>query len=215
MALDPTDRAPEDDDEGGDDSLALLCLRCHPALSPPSQLALTLRAVGGLSTREIAAAFLVPEATVAQRMGLHVLYLLSNEGYTASAGPHLQRTDLTAEAVRLVRALHRALPDEAEVAGLLALMPLTDARRDARTDVDGSLAPPAEQLRDRWDTAMVAEGLALVARTWGTGPIGPTRCRPRSPPSTTRRPAPRRPTGRRSSPSTGSLNASRPARWSR
>jgi RNA polymerase sigma factor (sigma-70 family) len=184
-----------------DDALALLFLCCHPSLSVPSQLALTLRAVGGLTTAEIANAFLVPEGTMAQRISrakqtikgsglgfelppeperaerlrvvLHVLYLVFNEGYTTSSGPELQRTDLTTEAIRLARMLHRLVPGEAEAAGLLALMLLTDARRAARTDVDGFLVPLAEQRRDLWDTAQIAEGLAIVGRTLGTAPIGP------------------------------------------
>jgi len=173
----------------------LLC--CHPALSPPSRLALTLRAVGGLTTTEIAAAFLVPEATMAQRISrakqrirsagarfelppeperaerlgvvLQVLYLMLNEGYTTSSGAALHRPDLTAEAIRLAR----LLPREGEVAGLLALMLLTDARRPARTDTDGSIVPLAEQPRELWDAASIAEGLALVTRTLGTAPVGP------------------------------------------
>jgi RNA polymerase sigma factor (sigma-70 family) len=186
---------------GQDDTLVLLFLCCHPALSPPSQLALTLRAVGGLTTTEIAAAFLVPEATMAQRISrakqsirsagarfelppeaeraerlavvLHVLYLVFNEGYTTTSGPALHRADLTAEAIRLTRLLHRLLPGEGEVAGLLALMLLTDARRAARTDDDGSIVPLAEQRRELWDAAAIAEGLALVTTTLGTGPVGP------------------------------------------
>ena len=186
---------------GEDDTLTLLLLCCHPALSAPSQLALTLRAVGGLSTAEIAAAFLVPEATMAQRISRakqriraagahfdlppaperaerlrvvrHVLYLIFNEGYTTSAGAQLHRADLTGEAVRLTRLLLRLVPDDGEVAGLLALMLLTDARRAARTDAQGWLVPPAEQDRSAWDAAAVAEGVALVSRTLGRGPIGP------------------------------------------
>jgi RNA polymerase sigma factor (sigma-70 family) len=206
-ALDPTGHAPAADlaaDIAGadrDDTLALLFLCCHPALSPPSQLALTLRAVGGLTTAQIAVAFLVPEATIArrivrakqrirdagarfelpaqtqrtERLGvvLHVLYLIFNEGYTTSSGPALQRTDLIAEAIRLTRLLHRLLPDEAEVTGLLALMLLTDARRAARTDSDRRIVPLADQQRDLWDTAAIAEGLAILTRTLGTGPVGP------------------------------------------
>jgi RNA polymerase sigma factor (sigma-70 family) len=181
-----------------DDTLVLLFLCCHPALSAPAQLALTLRAVGGLTTAQIAAAFLVPEATMAQRISrakqrirgagfelpseaerperlvivLHVLYLMFNEGYTTSSGPELNRTDLTTEAIRLTGLLHRLLPGECEVAGLLALMMLTDARRAARTD-GGAIVPLAEQRRELWDAAMIAEGIALVERTLGTGPIGP------------------------------------------
>ncbi len=212
-ALDPTDHTPAADlhdtdlhdtdlqDADRDDTLVLLFLCCHPALSPPSQLALTLRAVGGLTTAEIAAAFLAPEATIAKRIGrakqrirsaggrfelpaeperterlgvvLHVLYLVFNEGYTTSSGPVLQRMDLTAEAVRLTRLLDRLLPGEGEVAGLLALMLLTDARRAARTDRDGRIVPLAEQRRQRWDAAAIAEGQAILTRTLGTGPVGP------------------------------------------
>jgi RNA polymerase sigma factor (sigma-70 family) len=182
-----------------DDTLLLLFLCCHPALSTPSQLALTLRAVGGLTTGEIAAAFLVPETTMAQRISrakqrirgarftlpsdlerperlgvvLHVLYLMFNEGYTASSGPELGRADLTAEAIRLTRVLHQLLPGGCEVAGLLALMLLTDARRAARTDNAGAIVPLVEQRRELWNTAMIAEGVALLGRTLGTGPVGP------------------------------------------
>jgi RNA polymerase sigma factor (sigma-70 family) len=184
-----------------DDTLRLLFLCCHPALSPPSQLALTLRAVGGLTTAEIARAFLVPEATMAQRISrakqtirtagatfalppadereerlrvvLHVLYLMFNEGYTSTSGPDLQRSDLTAEAVRLTRTVHRLLPDDSEVAGLLALMVLTEARRAARTGPAGELVPLAEQDRGQWDRAAIAEGVDLITRTLSTGPIGP------------------------------------------
>ena len=210
-AHDPTDYAlaadpagiPDADLPGADrdDTLVLLFLCCHPALLPPSQLALTLRAAGGLTTAQIAAAFLVPEATIAKRISrakrriraagarfglpaqpqrterlgvvLHVLYLIFNEGYTTSSGPALQRTDLTAEAIRLARLLHRLLPGEAEAAGLLALMLLTDARRAARTDTDGRIVPLADQQRDRWDTAAIAEGQAILTRALGTGPVGP------------------------------------------
>jgi RNA polymerase sigma factor (sigma-70 family) len=207
VALDPTSRGPardaQDADErsaDADDTLVLLFLCCHPALSPPSQLALTLRAVDGLTTAQIAAAFLVPDAAMAKRISrakqrirdagarfelppepertarlgvvLHVLYLVFNEGYTASSGPGLHRPDLTAEAVRITRLLHRLLPGEGEVAGLLALMLLTDARRAARTDSDGAIVPLAEQRRDRWDAAAIGEGLALLASTLGTAPVG-------------------------------------------
>ncbi|MCW6003276.1 RNA polymerase sigma factor [Micromonospora sp. CPCC 205371] len=195
-ALDPAERATVADG----DTLVLLFLCCHPVLSAPSQLALTLRAVGGLSTAEIAAAFLVPEDTMSQRIRrakqrirdagsqftlppaaeragrlgvvLHVLYLIFNEGYATSAGPSLHRADLTAEAIRLARLLHRLLPREPEVAGLLALMLLTDARRAARTDADGSIVPLADQDRTRWDHTAIAEGQSLLTRTLGTGPIG-------------------------------------------
>jgi RNA polymerase sigma factor (sigma-70 family) len=184
-----------------DDTLTLLFLCCHPALSPASQVALTLRAVGGLTTAQVARAFLVPEATMAQRISrakqtikaagarfappppeeradrlrvvLQVLYLIFNEGYAASSGPALQRAELTAEAIRLTRELHRLLPDDGEVAGLLALMLLTDARRPARTGPGGELVPLAEQDRSRWDAAAIAEGVALVTETLARAPIGP------------------------------------------
>ncbi len=184
-----------------DDTLTLLFLCCHPSLSPPSQLALTLRAVGGLTTAEIAKAFLVPEATMAQRISrakqtirssggrfelppqpelagrlrvvLQVLYLIFNEGYMTSSGPTLQRGDLTTEAIRLARLLHRLVPRDGEVAGLLALMLLTDARRPARTDVDGLPVPLADQRRELWDRAQIEEGVALLGRTLGTAAIGP------------------------------------------
>jgi RNA polymerase sigma factor (sigma-70 family) len=184
-----------------DDTLTLLFLCCHPALSPASQVALTLRAVGGLTTTQVAAAFLVPEATMAQRISrakqtikaagarfappppeeradrlrvvLRVLYLIFNEGYAASSGPDLQRAELTTEAIRLARELHRLLPDDGEVAGLLALMLLTDARRPARTLPDGSLVPLASQDRSRWDADAIAEGVALVTDTLARAPVGP------------------------------------------
>ena len=184
-----------------DETLTLLFLCCHPALSVPSQLALTLRAVGGLTTGEIAKAFLVPEATMAQRISrakqrirdagarfdlppegdraerlrvvLQVLYLVFNEGYATTAGPGVTRADLTTEAIRLTRLLHRLMPADGEVAGLLALMLLTDARRAARADDDGSLVPLAEQRRELWDAAQIAEGVSLVTGTLGSTPVGP------------------------------------------
>jgi RNA polymerase sigma factor (sigma-70 family) len=186
---------------GTDDTLALLFLCAHPSLSPPSQLALTLRAVGGLSTAEIAAAFLVPEATMAQRVSRakqtirksgrgfepppaeeraerlrvvrQVLYLIFNEGYTASGGPQLQRAELTGEAIRLARMLRAAAPADAECGGLLALMLLTDARRVARTNAEGDLVPLDRQDRNLWNKEQIAEGLELVSATLGRGPIGP------------------------------------------
>jgi RNA polymerase sigma factor (sigma-70 family) len=184
-----------------DDTLTLLLLCCHPSLTRASQVALTLRAVGGLTTAEIARAFLVPEATVAQRISrakqrirasgaqfrlppeaersrrvaavLQVLYLIFNEGYTASSGPALHRVELSGQAIRLTRELHRLLPGDGEVAGLLALMLLTDARRPARTGPDGALVPLAEQDRTRWDAAAIAEGVALVTGALASAPIGP------------------------------------------
>jgi RNA polymerase sigma factor (sigma-70 family) len=187
-------------DAGAEDTLSLLFLCCHPVLAPESQLALTLRALGGLTTSQIAAALLVPEATVAKRItraksrvrdagarlepvaepmraerlavARHVLYLIFNEGYTASDGPALQRPDLTREAIRLTRMLRHLVPADVETAGLLALMLSTDARRDARTDADGRLIPLADQDRSRWDQALIAEAQALLHRTLGAGPIG-------------------------------------------
>ena len=188
--------------DGHDDTLTLLFLCCHPALTPSSQVALTLRAVGGLTTGEIARAFGVSEATMAQRISRakqqirdagarftppgpadrerriravqQVLYLIFNEGYTASAGQELQRADLSAEGIRLARLLLSLLPDDAETAGLLALMLLTDARREARTGPGGELVPLTEQDRGRWDRRLIAEGTALVARTLtATRALGP------------------------------------------
>ncbi|GAA2803272.1 RNA polymerase sigma factor [Saccharopolyspora taberi] len=184
-----------------DDTLVLLMLCCHPALSPASRIALTLRAVGGLTTAQIAQAFLVPESTMAQRISrakktiraegarfrlpprdefrerldavLHVLYLIFNEGYTASGGPQLQRTELADEAIRLTRQVHALLPEDGEIAGLLALMLLTDARRPARTGPDGALIPLAEQDRTRWNQGEIAEGVELITRTLAAAPVGP------------------------------------------
>jgi RNA polymerase sigma factor (sigma-70 family) len=183
-----------DEPVAGDDTLTVLALCCHPSLTPASQIALTLRAVGGLTTAEIAQAFLVPEATMAQRISrakrqikasgarfaapsdlravLQVLYLIFNEGYTASSGPVLHRVELAGEAIRLTRVLHSLRPDDGEATGLLALMLLTDARRPARTRADGSLVPLAEQDRTRWDRALIAEGLALVRNTLTQARIG-------------------------------------------
>jgi predicted RNA polymerase sigma factor len=173
---------------------------CHPALTPASAIALTLRAVGGLTTAEIASAFLVDEATMAQRIArakqrikssgvpfraptrdewaerlravLHVLYLIFNEGYTSSTGSELQRTELSEEAIRLTRTVQRMLPDDGEVTGLLALMLLIDARRPARTNAAGELIPLAEQDRALWDQGSIAEGLALVDSAVGKGSVG-------------------------------------------
>ncbi|MFG1669528.1 RNA polymerase sigma factor [Streptomyces sp. Y7] len=190
------DRAPREDD-----TLTLLFLSCHPDLTPPAQIALTLRAVGGLTTAEIARAYLVPEATMAQRISrakqkvrkvrfgrpdnwedrlpavLQTLYLIFNEGYTATSGTSLTRRELAGEAIRLTREVHRLLPDHGEVAGLLALMLLTDARREARTGPHGELVPLDEQDRDRWDKAAIDEGVALVTRALARGPAGPYRLR--------------------------------------
>ncbi len=183
-----------------DDSLLLLFGCCHPALSPASAIALTLRSVGGLTTAEIARAFLVPEPTMAQRLSrarrtlrdldgpfrmpsaadygerlravLRVLYLIFNEGYASTSGASVARADLAAEALRLTRALSLSLPDDPEVAGLLALILLTDARRPARTGPRGELIPLDEQDRARWDAAMIAEGVALVEHALVRGAVG-------------------------------------------
>ncbi|GAA3307103.1 RNA polymerase sigma factor [Nonomuraea dietziae] len=174
---------------------------CHPALSPASQIALTLRAVGGLTTAEIARAFLVPESTMTRRISrakqrvkdsgipfglppaaeraarlgavLHVLYLVFNEGYASTSGPHLHRAELSSEAIRLTRTVRRLLPEDGEVAGLLALMLLTDARRPARTGPDGALIPMAEQDRALWNAASIAEGVALISEALPRGATGP------------------------------------------
>lgn len=194
-------RYPGDDhDPDRDDTLVLLLLCCHPSLTQPSQIALTLRAVGGLTTAEIASAFFVPEATMAQRVSrakqrireagasfsmppaedvgeriravCHVLYLIFNEGYTASSGEQVNRVDLTREAIRLTRELHRLRPDDSEVQGLLALMLLTEARRAARVDGGGDLVSIADQDRSRWDQASIAEGIALITDALAHGPVG-------------------------------------------
>jgi RNA polymerase sigma factor (sigma-70 family) len=192
--------ADGDDEPERDDTLLLLFMCCHPALTTSSAIALTLRAVGGLTSAEIAHAFLVPEATLAQRISrakqlikksgvqfrmpsgeerpeqlaavLHVLYLTFNEGYASSTGDRLQRVDLSSEALRLCRAVHHLLPEDGEVAGLLALMLLTDARRAARTGPDGELIPLDEQDRGLWDRAAIAEGVALISQTLSRGSIG-------------------------------------------
>ncbi|WP_364308986.1 RNA polymerase sigma factor [Paenarthrobacter nitroguajacolicus] len=184
-----------------DDTLTLMFLCCHPALSAPSQLALTLRAVGGLTTAEIASAFLVPEATMGQRISrakqgvqkagatfsmppaserkarlgvvLHVLYLIFNEGYAASSGPSLQREELTTEAIRVARLLVAVAPRELEAVGLLALMLLTDSRRAARALPDGTPVPLAEQDRRLWNQMQIEEGIALLSSVLGRGAAGP------------------------------------------
>lgn len=187
-------------DEGGDDTLRLLFMCSHPALTRPSAIALTLRAVGGLTTLEIARAFLVPEATMAQRISrakqtikksgigfdmpaeseraarlsavLHALYLVFNEGYASSSGVELQRVELSSEAIRLARRVHRVLPEDPEATGLLALMLLTDARRLARSGPDGELIPLDEQDRSRWDRDAIDEGTALVTAALSRGRVG-------------------------------------------
>jgi RNA polymerase sigma factor (sigma-70 family) len=194
----PVDAARESDQ---DDTLILLFMCCHPALTPASAIALTLRAVGGLTTAEIAHAFLVPEATMAQRISrakqsikdsgipfemptseeraqrlravLHVLYLIFNEGYTSSGGHDLRRGDLSHEAMRLTRIVRKLQPNDTEVAGLLALMLLTDARRSARTSAAGELIPLAEQDRALWDKQQIDEGVALLSATLPRGSVGP------------------------------------------
>jgi RNA polymerase sigma factor (sigma-70 family) len=185
---------------GRDDTLILLFMCCHPALTPASAIALTLRAAGGLTTAEIAKAFLVPESTMAQRISrakqrikasgvpfglpegeeragrlrsvLHVLYLIFNEGYTSSTGADLHRTELSGEAIRLTRMMHATLPSDGEVTGLLALMLLTDARRPARTGAGGELIPLAEQDRALWDRELIAEGTALITGALPGGVVG-------------------------------------------
>ena len=191
-----SDQSPQQDD-----TLALLFMCCHEALTPASAIALTLRAIGGLTTAEIARAFLVPEATMAQRISrakqsikdsgvpfhlprsderalrlravLHVLYLMFNEGYTSSGGPDLYRVNLSHEAIRLTRMVYTLQPHETEVAGLLALMLLTDARRHARTSADGELVPLGEQDRSLWDSRQIEEGVAMISATLPKGRVGP------------------------------------------
>lgn len=195
--LAPAPDAPRTD---SDDTLILLFMCCHPSLSPASQIALTLRAIGGLGTSEVARAFLVSEETMTRRITrakqtikdsgipfrmpagpqraerlaavLHVLYLIFNEGYASTSGPALHRSELAAEAIRLARLVHGLLPDDAEVAGLLALMLLTDARGPARTGPDGELVPMAEQDRALWKADQITEGVALVTEALRRGPTG-------------------------------------------
>ena len=192
----PPDESPVEQD----DSLVLLFMCCHPALTRPSAIALTLRAVGGLTTTEIASAFLVPESTMAQRISrakqsikssaigfvlpppeqrsqsisavLHVLYLIFNEGYQASSGNAHQRVDLSSEAIRLTRAAHQLMPENGEVSGLLALMILTDARRPARSGPNGEIVPLDEQDRSLWDKATIVEGVQLVSDALARGAVG-------------------------------------------
>ena len=205
-SLVPTDErvsaaADEPDVADREDTMTLLLLCCHPVLTPASQVALTLRAVGGLTTEQIARAFIVPETTMAQRISrakqriretgarfcmppeaergdrmaavLHVLYLIFNEGYTTTAGAELQSVQLTSEAVRLTREAHALVADGGEVTGLLALMLLTDARRRARTGADGALVPLDEQDRTAWDAELIGEGVALITDVLARGPVGP------------------------------------------
>ncbi|MGW1339753.1 RNA polymerase sigma factor [Kribbella sp. NPDC002412] len=186
---------PPEDVEEQDDTLRLLFLCCHPALTPASAIALTLRAVGGLTTAEIATAYLVPEATMAQRISrakqklkgatfeldaseerlhnvLHVLYLMFNEGYATSSGPELHRSDLSNEAIRLTRTVHALLPENGQVTGLLALMLLSDARRTARTGKAGELIPLAEQDRTLWNKEYITKGVELAVQAFSTPPLG-------------------------------------------
>jgi RNA polymerase sigma factor (sigma-70 family) len=203
VALEDAQLAPSVDvvpEADQDDTLTLFFMCCHPSLTPSSAIALTLRAVGGLTTSEIAKSFLVPEATMAQRISrakgtikasgvpfqlptreeqaqrlravLHVLYLIFNEGYTSGTGPQLQRLELSQEAIRLTRCVHTLLPHDGEVAGLLALMLLTDARRAARTGPDGELIPLTKQDRTLWDRAEITEGIALLTAALSKGSIG-------------------------------------------
>jgi RNA polymerase sigma factor (sigma-70 family) len=197
----PADAGLPDDDGVPDETVALLALCCHPALTPASQVALTLRAVGGLSTRQIARGFLVPEPTMAQRISrakarlreqgarfgplspaelpartaavLQVLSLVFTEGHTSTEGSALVDGSLTAEAIRLTRSVTALLPEDDEAAGLLALMLLTDARRPARTAADGALVPLAEQDRSLWDRAAIAEAVAVLERVLPRGHVGP------------------------------------------
>lgn len=204
VAMNAAQLAPAADlasDPEHDDTLILLFMCCHPALSPSSAIALTLRAVGGLTTTEISNAFLVPEPTMAQRISrakqnvrnsgvpfslpssqdrterlrlvLHVLYLIFNEGYINSVGSNLQRVELAQEAIRLTRAVHKTLPADCETAGLLALMLLTDARRAARTGANGELIPLPQQDRALWDQAAIVEGIALISAVLPRGAVGP------------------------------------------
>jgi RNA polymerase sigma factor (sigma-70 family) len=196
--VDPAGPAPQVADQ--DDSLLLLLLCCHPALSPPSQVALTLRAVGGLTTAEIARAYGAAERSMSTRISrakqtlkdsgarfttptddqderivavMHVLYLIFNEGYTATGGDQLARTDLSAEAIRLTRMLHRLLPDDREVAGLLALMLLIVSRDATRADEQNHLVQLEDQDRSRWDQALIAEGVVLIEAAWRHRQVGP------------------------------------------
>ena len=233
----PADRS----DTESDDTLILLFMCCHPSLSASSQIALTLRAVGGLTTAEVARAFLVTEATMTRRISrakqaikdsgipfalpprperaerlqvlLHVLYLLFNEGYASTSGPSLHRTELAAEAIRLTRIVHRLLPEDGEVSGLLALMLLTDARRPARAGLSGELIPLAEQDRSLWNAAFIAEGVALITAALPRGPPAHTNSRRQLPRSTTKRRVPRQPIGPRLWSCTNCCCGSQIIRW--
>ena len=235
---DATERAGD-----SDDTLILLFMCCHPALSPSSQIALTLRAVGGLSTAEVARAFLVSEATMTRRITrakqqikdsgvpfrlparaerterlavvLHVLYLIFTEGYAATSGGSLYRVELSTEAIRLTRMVHQLLPDDGEVAGLLALMLLTDARRRARTTANGELVPLAEQDRTLWDADKIAEGVALITEALPRGRTGPYQLQAAIAAIHDEARAPRRPTGRRSRRSMSCCCRFRTIRWLR
>ncbi len=240
--LEPGDADADDRPGDEDDSVALLLLCCHPALTAGSQIALTLPAVGGLTTAQIASAFLVPKATMAQRISrakqairaagaafespeseaeredrlravLHVLYLIYNEGYTASSGTNLQRTELAAEAIRLTRLVHAQLPDDAEVSGLLALMLLTHARRGARTGAHGELVPLADQDRSRWDGSAIEEGLSHVNRALRGVPLGPYQLQAAIAALHAEARRGRTPTGPRSRGCTTCSSASRRIRW--
>ena len=227
----------------GDDTLTLLFMCCHPAVSPPSQVALTLRAVGGLTTAEIAAAFLVPEATMAQRIVrakqrikstgirfqlpppsewddrlgavLHVLYLVFNEGYTASSGHDLNRTELTNEAIRLTRSVHRLLPDDGEVAGTARAHAAHRRPTPGPDRARWRLIPLAEQDRSVWQAASIEEGLALIARTLAQGPVGPYQIQAAIAAVHAEARGPRTPTGRRSWRCTTCCGGPRRTPWSR
>jgi RNA polymerase sigma factor (sigma-70 family) len=240
---DANDEEDQSEVSAHDDTLALLFMCCHPSLTAPSAIALTLRAVGGLTTAEIASAFFVPEATMAQRISrakqtiassgasfslpnegerqerlaavLHVLYLMFNEGYTTSSGPELVRVELSSEATRLARILHRLQPEHAEAAGLLALMLLTDARRRARSGPSGELIPLHEQDRSLWDRAAIAEGSALLRATFDAGAVSSYQLQAAIAALHDEARASTRPIGRRSSRCTACSRASPTTRWCR
>lgn len=244
LGLDWTGEAPDAEPFACEENemLTLFFMCCHPSLTASSAIALALRALGGLSTAEVARAFLVPQATMAQRISraksdikssglsfqlpsiedraqrlrtvLHVLYLMFSEGYASGAGPRIQRPELAGEAIRLTRALCTLLPGDSEAEGLLALMLLTDARRAARSGPDEELIPLGKQDRSRWDRMEIAEGVRPSWRKPSPGaPSAPISCRLPSPRCTTRRPGSRRRTGRKSSHSTSFSSESRTVRW--